>query len=145
MKAYRFRLAAVARIRALEERAARDRLMVALRDLRQARETEGATASALTAAVAPTGSVTMGQVIWAGDQGERLAGSLRTSREAVRSAEAVSVQARRRWTVAAKRSGVLDRLDQQGLARWREETRREEAAELDEVANARTRGLGGGR
>ena len=48
-----------------------------------------------------------------------------------------SVEAGRAWNVATKRSGVLERLDAQGLARWRDEALRHEAAELDDLTNAR--------
>jgi flagellar export protein FliJ len=145
MKSYRFRLATVARIRALEERVAGDRFRLALRDLRYAREREHAATAALAALEAPTGLTTMASLVWIGDQGERLAASLRECREAVTGAESLCVEARRGWDEAAKRSGVLERLNEQGRARWRVEMAREEGAELDDLSHARHRSVGVGR
>jgi hypothetical protein len=145
VKAYRFRLASVARIRAIEERLCRDRLMTSLRDLRRARESEHAAKVAMAAFEAPTGEITIGEVIWAGDQAERLAESVRARHQAVTVAEAASIEARRAWNAAAKRSGVLDRLDEQARARWRDEVMRAESAELDDLANGRHGLAGAGR
>jgi hypothetical protein len=47
--------------------------------------------------------------------------------------------------VAVRRSEVLERLGEQGRARWRDETMREEAAELDDLTLARHRLSGVGR
>jgi flagellar export protein FliJ len=145
MKAYSFRLATVARIRELEERVAGDRFKLALRDLRHAREREYAAADALAALQAPAGVTTMADLVWIGDQGERLFVALQECRQAASAAESMSVEARRAWDEAAKRSGVLERLNEQGLVRWRGEMAREEGAELDDLSHARFRSAGAAR
>jgi hypothetical protein len=137
VKAYRFRLATVARIRALEERLARERYVFALRDLRHAREAERSALVALAALEPPVSPATMVDVLWIGDQAERLSQSVQTCRQVVAAVTSMSVEAGRSWNLAVKRSGVLERLDDQGLVRWRDEALRQEVSELDDFANAR--------
>ena len=145
MKAYRFRLATVARIRALEERVAADSLRVAQRDLRQAQASVRAAEDALAALEAPQGLVAMSALLWVGDQAERLAESVRECGEHLEAAASSCTEARAAWDVAVRRSEVLERLGEQGRARWRDETMREEAAELDDLTLARHRVSGVGR
>ena len=61
VKAYQFRLATVARIRALEERVAADRFRVAQRDLRQAQASVRAAEAALATLEAPQGVTSHGR------------------------------------------------------------------------------------
>jgi flagellar export protein FliJ len=144
VKAYRFRLATVARIRALEERVAADRFRVAQRDLRQAQGAHDAAARDLGLLKGPAGLMTMAEVTWLGEQAERLSATLAACREDVVVAEAACVEARRQWDIALRRSEVLARLDEQGRARWRADALRHEAAELDDLSNARHRLVGAG-
>jgi len=145
VKAYRFRLATVARIRALEERVAGDRFKLALRDLRRARDRERSAERALAALQTPTGLTTMATLAWIGDQGQRLSESLRSCREEVVEAESLCAETRGAWEGATKRSGVLERLNEQGFVRWRGEMARLEGAELDDLSHARHPSVGGGR
>ncbi len=145
MKSYRFRLATVARIRALEERVAADRLMTAQRDLRQARESARTAWNALAALEVPPGVTEMAVFLWLGAQADRLSESVRVCSEKVTEAESVCAEARLAWDVAVRRSGVLERLGEQGLARWRGEAQRAEAAELDDLSLVRHGRLGVGR
>ena len=145
MKAYQFRLATVARIRALEERVAADSLRVAQRDLRLAQASVRAAEAALASLDAPHGVVTMSAFLWVGDQAERLAETVRECGEHLAAATSSCAEARAAWDVAVRRSGVLERLGEQGLAPWRDETLREEAAELDDLTLARHRLAGVGR
>jgi flagellar export protein FliJ len=145
VKAYQFRLATVARIRALEERVAADALRVAQRDLRQAQASVRAAEAALAALEAPDGVVAMSALLWVGDQAERLAESVRECGEHLAAVASSCAEARAAWDVAVRRSEVLVRLGEQGRARWRDETMREEAAELDDLTLARHRLSGVGR
>jgi flagellar export protein FliJ len=145
VKAYQFRLATVARIRALEERVAADRLRVAQRDLRRAQASVRAAETALAELEAPHGVVAMSALLWVGDQAERLSETVRVCGEQMAAAQSSCAEAREAWDVAVRRSGVLERLGEQGLARWREDTLREEAAELDDLTLARHRLSGVGR
>jgi flagellar export protein FliJ len=142
VKAFRFRLATVARIRALEERVAADRFMVAHRILRQEQESARAAETALATLQAPQGVIPMAALTWVGDQAERLGDTVRVCAENVAVAESARAEARRSWDVAVRRSRVLERLGEQELARWRSETLREEAAELDDLSLARHRLIG---
>jgi flagellar biosynthesis chaperone FliJ len=144
VKAYRFRLATVARIRVLEERVAADRFRVAQRDLRRAQGAEDAAARNLVLLAGPAGLMTMAEVTWIGEQAERLAATLAACREDVVVAEAGCVEARRHWDIALRRSEVLARLDEQGRVRWRADALRHEAGELDDLSNARHRLVGAG-
>ena len=145
MKSYQFRLATVARIRALEERVAADSLRMAQRDLRQAQASVRAAEDALATLEAPHGVVTMSAFLWVGDQAERLAETVRQCGEHLAAAAASCAEARAVWDAAVRRSEVLERLGEQGLTRWCDEAMREEAAELDDLTLARHRLSGVGR
>ena len=145
MKAFHFRLATVARIRALEERVAADRFMVAQRVLRQHESAARAAEVELGTLEAPQGMTTMAALHWVADQADRLADAVRVCHENVAAAESACQEARAAWDVAVRRSGVLERLGEQELARWRHETLRAEAAELDDLSLARHRLTGVGR
>ncbi len=144
MKVYEFRLATVERIRVLEERLAREKLVATLRELRNAQAANEAAHTALRKMASVSGVVTMADIQWLDDQRERLSESLRICSEKVARAQLNSVDARAAWGVATKRAGVLERLDAQGFANWREAASRGEVAESDDLANARFRIAGGG-
>jgi flagellar export protein FliJ len=145
VKAFRFRLATVARIRALEERVAAERFMAAQRALREAEESVRVTARALATLEAPRGTTTMAAHLWVGDQADRLAEAVGVCRANVVAAASACAEARGAWDVAVRRSGVLERLGEQELARWRSEALREEAAELDDLSLSRHRLIGARR
>jgi hypothetical protein len=139
VKAYTFRLGVVARIRALEERVARERFMLATRDKRLAEERE-VTASTELARLAPvTGEVFASELRWSGAQSERQAVLVRERHDEVLRTSLLRDEAHEAWSVASKRAGVLERLREQGVARWRDDLLAEEAAELDDLSNARYR------
>lgn len=137
MKVYHFSLGTVMRIRALEERLAREHLMLAQRDLRRAQGIYQGAEASLAALAVPTGPTTVGQIRWIGDQAARLFEEVRVSREAMVAAASVREEASHSWHMTRKRLGTLERLDSQGLARWQDEVRRQEVAELDDLANTR--------
>ncbi len=145
MKAFHFRLATVARIRALEERVAADRFRTAQRVLRHEQAAARAAEAALDTLEAPRGVTSMAALNWVGDQAERLAETVRVCRESVAAADAACTEARDAWDVAVRRSGVLERLGEQERARWRSEALRAEAAELDDLSLARHRLAGVGQ
>jgi flagellar export protein FliJ len=145
MKAYRFRLEVVARVRAIEERTCRDRFMMTLRELRQAEERLRADKEALATIEGPTGETTIEVIVWTSDQAGRLADAVRVGHEAVVVAEVASAEARTAWSEAAKRSGLLDRLEEKSRRRWQDEVARAEGAELDDMANSRYGLAGAGR
>ena len=145
MKAFHFRLATVARIRALEERVAAERFMAAQRTLRQHEASVRAAEAELGALAPPQGMTTMAALHWVADQADRLADALRVCHENVAAAESACREARAAWDVAVRRSGVLERLGEHELIRWRAETLRAEAAELDDLSLARHRLAGVGR
>jgi len=137
VKAYRFSLDTVMRIRALEERLVRERLILAQRDLRQAQVVYGQAEASLAALAVPTGPTTMDKVCWIGDQATRLSDEVRVSREALVAAASTRDEVSYLWHVTRKRLGTLERLDSEGRARWKGEVQRQEVAELDDMANAR--------
>jgi flagellar export protein FliJ len=137
VKAYRFRLGSVARVRALEERVARERLMVALRDVRHAEEAAEAAQCALEALAMPEGTVTAADLVWLGEQAERLSDALAARRRALADAVSTRETARLAWGASAKRAEVLERLDEQARAQWLADMLRQEGAELDDLAMVR--------
>jgi hypothetical protein len=137
LKSYRFRLANVARIRALEERIARERFLTSLRELRRAQSAYRAAREALWASTPLDGVVSSADVLWSFDQAER-----RARRESECLAEwtlaaEVNDADRERWREAAKRARALERLDERARIAWLNDYRREEALELDDAVNAR--------
>jgi hypothetical protein len=137
MKSYRFRLANVARIRALEERIAREQFLTSLRALRYAEAAHRRAREALAACVPLDAMVSSLDVQWSYDQAERRARVEQECRvECARLAE-VNDGDRERWREAAKRSRALERLDEQARIAWLDDYRREEARELDDAVNAR--------
>ncbi|HUZ42011.1 MAG TPA: hypothetical protein VMU68_11555 [Acidimicrobiales bacterium] len=137
MKAYRFSLHTVLRIRGLEERLARERLVVASRAVHQAEDTHRAREVVLAQLVAPPGVVTMNELHWVADQAARQAERILSSRQALIDAALARDEARRAWYAARQRASVLERLQAQGLARWKEEVQRKMGLELDDLTNAR--------
>lgn len=137
MKAYRFSLDAVLRIRALEERIARERLVVAQRNLRRAQTLCAEREAAMAGLALPTEPTRMGTVHWVADQAERLSEEVRVSRELLIVATFTRDEASRAWHLARKRVGALEKLNSEGLARWKDAAGRYEVAELDDLANRR--------
>lgn len=137
MKSYRFRLANVARIRALEERIARERFLTSLRALRQAEAAYRRAHEAMIESVPLSGVVSSNDVQWSLDQAERRARLEQECRAACVHATEVNDGDRERWREAAKRSRALERLDERARIAWLDDYRREEALELDDAVNAR--------
>ena len=125
------------RIRLLEERLARERLLVAARDVRHAIDAIDvidASIGQLTLGDEPT---SIGHLRWVADQAERLATQREGARASLAHARETREAASRTWTAARRRAEVLERLRAEGVARWRDEMAREEAAELDDLATIR--------
>ena len=137
MKRYHFRLASVARIRAIQERGARNRLMLDLRDLHYAQEMERSASASLAALDPPAGLISIAEVQWIEDQAERLSDSMRSCQLKVRTAESACMESRRAWNEAIKRASALARLERQEYANWRAEVLREEVAEMDDLSSSR--------
>lgn len=137
MKVYRFSLETVMRIRALEERLVRERLMVAQRDLRLAQVVYRQAKDSLEALAAPTGQTTMDTICWVGDQATRLSEEVRVRGEELVVAASIHGEVSHQWHVTRKRLGTLERLDSEGRTRWKREIQRQAVAELDDMANAR--------
>lgn len=137
MKAYRFRLATVERIRELEERVARDAFMTAVRAVREARGLEEVAHRDLLAHDSLHGVVSGEDVRFHVEQAERLAATLEERREIRRQRERDALASRERWDVASRRATVLARLDEDAHQRWRQDVAREEVAEADDLTTSR--------
>ncbi len=137
MRAYRFRLEEVARVRALQERLAGHSLADATAGLRRA---EGALASArasLAALDAPQGETSPGAVSWTRDQSDRMGATrLLRTRDVDEAVEEVA-SARQAWERARKRCAMIERLDARQRALWQEEFDRSEAKALDDLVATR--------
>jgi hypothetical protein len=137
VKSYRFRLANVARIRALEERIARERFLTSLRALRQAELAYRRAEEALTQSVPLSGTVSSNDVRWSFDQAERRSQVMHECLAECARAQEVNEADRARWREAAKRARALELLDERARIAWLDDYRREEALELDDAVNAR--------
>lgn len=142
MRAFQFPLAAVARVRELEESVAREKFMTALRDLRLAQQGEVIAQRDLEKFRLPTGALESSQMKWAMDQSERYRESVQSWRKRVATAGEASIEARRKYLEAEKKAEVLRRLEGRARERWLEEMLRREAAELDEFSVSRARSGG---
>lgn len=140
MKSYRFRLESVLRVRQLQERAAAQRLAVAVRTLHDAEAELVRAERSLEGLAAPTGRLSVGAVEWAHGQSDRMAEATRHRADEMQAAEEAARQARELWGGARQRTATLERLDDRHLALWRSEFDRSEAAVLDDLATRRTAG-----
>ncbi len=143
MKAYRFRLDSVLRVRQLQQRAAAQQLALAARDLDAARTELARADRALDGLAAPSGRVTVEVLHWTHAQAERMADTVRRGAEGVEAAREAADRAAQGWGSARRRTTVLERLDERHLAAWRAESDRREAAELDDLATVRMAGEAG--
>jgi flagellar export protein FliJ len=137
VKAYRFRLDSVLRVRRLQEQVAAQQLAVAANVLHGARMEYAGARRTLEDQPAPSGKVSVGAAEWAYAQSGRLSETAQQRAEAVEAAEETAGQARRAWGRASQRTAALDRLDQRQLAQWRSAFDRSEAVELDDLATRR--------
>ena len=144
VKAYRFRLDSVLRVRQLQERVAAQQLAVAVRDLHGARAELTRARRSLEGLAAP------GQAHgWRGGVDPRpIRSDVRTG--APRAPTRWRPQKRRhawprRHGNARQCTAMLERLDERHLALWRTELDRSEAVELDDLSTGRKTGEGGPR
>ena len=137
MKAYRFRLDSVLRVRQLQERVAAQQLAVAVRDLHGARTELTRARRSLEGLAAPAGRLTVGAVEWTQAQSDRMSERARRSADEVEAAEEVARQATQAWGSARQRTAMLERLDERHVALWRAELDRSEAVERDDLTTGR--------
>ena len=137
MKTYQFPLATVKRIRNLEERLARERLLEAQRELRRAQGVYRTAHHALATNLGLQAPTTVENFQWLHDQTTRLGVTLHESAAELLRAAAERDQVNQSWSAARRRSEVLTRLDAEAISQWRELARREEVAELDDLTSAR--------
>jgi flagellar export protein FliJ len=140
VRAYRFRLESVLRVRQLQERVAAQQLAVAVRELHGARSELACARHALACYPAPVGRLSVGDVRWAHAQSDRMSERARRGAEAAQAAEELARQATQAWGSARQRTAVLERLDERQVASWRAELLRTEADALDDMAIGRTGG-----
>lgn len=137
MKAYRFRLATVVRVRELQERAAAQRLGDTMRSLHAARNVHARACATLARLPALQGSATTAELHWIHDQADRMSATVQREGERVRAASAEAVEARQTWELAEQRCTVLERLDDRQRAKWQADLDRSDATELDDLAAVR--------
>jgi flagellar export protein FliJ len=137
VKAYRFRLDSVLRVRQLQERAAAQQLAVAARELHAAEAGLARARGALDGLRAPSGRLGADAVHWTQAQSDRMSDTARRRTEQVEAAAAVARQAKEAWGGARQQTATLERLDERHVAVWRAELDRSEVAELDDLTTAR--------
>jgi flagellar export protein FliJ len=142
VRAYRFRLDSVLRVRQLQERVAAQQLAVAVRDLHSARAELACARRSLAGLAAPSGRLTVGEVHWVHAQSGRMSERACTCAAEVDAAAEVARQATQAWGSARQRTAMLERLDERHMALWRSELDRSEAVALDDLATGRKGGEG---
>ena len=137
MKAYRFRLEAVLRVRQLQERLAAQQLALAARELHAAEAGLARARGALDRLPAPEGRVRVDEVNWTQAQAHRMSDTARQWAEKVEAASEAARQSKDAWGCARQRTAMLERLDERHLAQWRAELDRSEVVEVDDLTTAR--------
>ena len=137
MRAFRYRLESVARVRQLQERLAAERLALATRDLRTAQARCADIRSATRQLTFPEGPAQMAALLWVHDQSARLTELLHQHEAQAARAEACADQARGAWLDAERRCRALRRLEERKRERWQLDADRAEGAELDDMATVR--------
>jgi len=143
VKAYRFRLDSVLRVRRLQEQAATMRLAASVRALHHAQSESARARHSLEDMTAPAGRLTIGAFRWGEAQSARMSETARERAEAVEAAAASARQANEAWGSARQRTATLERLDERHVALWQRELDRSEAAVLDDLATGRSAREGG--
>jgi flagellar export protein FliJ len=143
VKAYRFRLDSVLRVRQLQERVAAQQLAVAVRELQAARAQLARARRALAGLDAPSGRLTIGAVQWSHAQSDRMSETARRSADEAKTAGDAARQATQAWESASQRTAVLERLDERHLTLWRAELDRSDALVLDDLSTRRKTGQEG--
>jgi flagellar protein FliJ len=143
VKAYRFRLDSVLRVRRLQEQAATQQLAASVRALHHAQSESARARRSLEDMTAPAGRVTIGAFRWAYAQSTRMSETARERAEAVETAAETAREANVAWGRARQRTATLERLDERHVALWRRELDRSEAAVLDDLATRRSGAKGG--
>ncbi len=137
MKAFRFRLESVARVRDHQERAAAQQLAVAARNLRLARSECAEARAALHGLAVRQGRSDAATLHWVQSQSERMAATLRHREELVTAAEVAVRESRHAWVGAERRCTMLRRLEERQRGRWQVDADRAAANELDDMATVR--------
>ena len=145
MKAYRFRLDSVLRVRRLQEQAATQQLAASVRALHHAKSESARARRSLEDMTAPP----------AGSRSEHSDGHTHSRpgclrrrgerAEAVETAAETAREANMAWGRARQRTATLERLDERHVALWRKELDRSEAAVLDDLATGGRARRGGRR
>jgi flagellar protein FliJ len=143
VKAYRFRLDSVLRVRRLQEQAATQRLAASVRALHHAQSELVRARRSLEDMAAPAGRITIGAFRWTHAQSTRMSETAHERAEAVEAATEAARQANEAWGTARQRTATLERLDERHVALWRREFDRSEAAVLDDLATGRSGRKGG--
>ncbi|HTU38819.1 MAG TPA: flagellar export protein FliJ [Acidimicrobiales bacterium] len=137
MRAFRFRLESVARVRQLQERLAAEQLALATRELRAAQARCDDIRAATKQLTFPEGPSQMAALLWVHDQSARLSDLLRQREAQAAQAEAGADRARGAWLEAERRCRALRRLEERKRERWQLDADRADGAELDDMATVR--------
>ena len=137
MKAYRFRLEAVAHLRRGQALLARQEVARILRELEQAAADEVSAARVYESFVSSEHPVDANAFLARFEQGERLTASVLDA-AALRSERQRQLLAAQEAALRAERAvALLDKLDQRRRSEWVQQAFREDTAVLDEFATTR--------
>lgn len=137
MKGYVFRLSTVARVRYLQQEIAKNRLMIAMRELNKALSEERKWIDEIQRFEMPGGDVCGAELIWGFDQLQRLHHGLLAAKEEVVDAKSKSESLRNEWLAANRQCEMLGRLDARMQLVFENGQRRLQASELDDLNNSR--------
>ena len=137
MKAYRFRLESVLKVRRIEEDRAKGALALANADARRAADEVAARDAAYGSM--PVGATTFTTVDFLADRWHRstTAEAVLYAMELQREAQTVVAEKRTEWSAAAGKVSALERLDSRRREEHTLDTAREEAIVVDELVTGR--------
>lgn len=136
MKAYRFRLEVLLRIRRAEEELAREALVLANRRLMAALARRDEHADRYRSLTPELGPVSREDFFAERLTAELAAATLRAAQEELSTAGGEVAMAQATWTQARRAVRVLERLDERRRAEHSAEEQRQEAIEIDDIVTA---------
>lgn len=145
MKRYQFSLESALRARRAQEEVARQRLAEVNLRLQRARHTYEAARAAYRAVTLSSTPLTKESFVAHRNRELLMAEAVERARRTAAKIEVESSMMYTAWVEAGKAVAALERLDERRRAEWEVESRREEAAAVDDVVNSRWTMAGGAR
>ena len=135
MRKFTFRLAAVSRIRKLEERVAKENVLIAIKASDDAKAALDRFSEDLLKLDYSSNVVHVRELQSVQVQRELQEQIIEIATKTVQEKEQIVYQERQQWKEAAKKAAIIDKLDDRARLIWMMQFLREESKELDELGS----------